>query len=49
MLENVAVVGEMPGKNLVSENCYNVCMLWVADTECDTINAKTQCNHGSSK
>jgi len=24
-------------KNLVGENCYNVCMLWVTDTDCDMI------------
>jgi len=22
-------------------------MVWVADTDCDMISAKTQCNHGS--
>jgi len=42
---NFAVVrelsGECQGKNLVSENCYSVCMVWVADTDCDMINAKT--------
>jgi len=25
----------------VRKNCYNVCMVWVADTDCDMINAKT--------
>jgi len=35
------------GKNLVKENCYNVCMVWVADTDCEMINVKTQCNRGS--
>jgi len=29
---NFAVVKEMSEKNLVRENCYNVCMVWVADT-----------------
>jgi len=37
----------MSGKNLVRENCYNLCMVWVADSDNDMINAKTQCNHGS--
>ena len=41
------VKGMLGGGNLVRKNCYNVCMVWVADTDCDVINAETQCNHGS--
>jgi len=41
------IVRGMSGKNLVRENCYNGCMVWVADTDYDMINAKTQCNHGT--
>jgi len=36
-----AVVKEMSRKNLVRENYYSVCMVWVADTDCDMINVKT--------
>jgi len=29
------IVGNVREKNLVRENCYNVCMVWVTDTGCD--------------
>jgi len=35
------IVRGMSEKNLVRENCYNVWMVWVVDTDCDIINAKT--------
>ena len=41
MSGNFAVVKEMSGKNLVKENCCSVCMVWVADTDCDMINVKS--------
>jgi len=47
MSGNFAVVREMSWKNLDRENCYSVCMVWVADTDCDMINAKTRSSHGS--
>ena len=28
-------------KSLARENRYDVCMVWVADTDCDMIDAKT--------
>ena len=35
------IVMELSGKNLVRENCYNVCMASVAESDCDMINAET--------
>jgi len=41
-------VRECQWKNLVRENCYSVCMVWVADTDCDMIDANTiTVYHGS--
>jgi len=47
MSDNFAFDRELSGKTFLGQ-IYNVCMVWVADSDCGIINAKTlKSNRGS--